>query len=389
MTALLPDRPVAVVRPRWSREYDACRGWGDAADPHPCLHPDGAEFDAGRCYRCHVQHASWEAARQAAALPPAPIPVPEAAPVAPAPTAEAVGCPGWEDVGGAHRRCRTPIREVDAAQLAREGRCPRCLRLARGVELARHLATDEGAGEAPGATPAATAPETAAPPAEVAAPPIEPRGWSWHYDRCVNCGTTEGRYASRGCCSSCYPRAVVKGYTGRIGPALSPRMSKAEQRALVDAYLATLDTPAAPVPADPDPVLARESGAASLAPAVAPELPPVPTPVPIPAPVDPPLPDPAPDPATAALVGYRAEEEPATPARYFVYYSVGKGRFRAWQGGGELARCWRVSGRTFASEAAAASLAEALNEVTNYRQDKRGDLALILMALNGAAGQGA
>lgn len=225
---------VSVARPRWSREFASCRGWGAGDDTRPCDNPDGAEFAAGRCYRCHVAHARWEARRQSAALPPALL----------------------------------------------------------------------------GSPPALPDPEPEAAPPDPPAPAIVPRDWTKHYDRCVQCRRTDRPHRACGLCTDCYPASLKSHYTGRKGPTLSRAMNEAEQRAVVDAYLATIDAapPVAPDPApdpapppappavEPERVAAFVADMAPILAAVDPESPPDPAPVPTPPPVDPPV-DPAPEPA--------------------------------------------------------------------------------------------
>ena len=39
---------------RWSREHDACRGWGPEDDHHPCASPHLPHNAGGRCIRCYA-----------------------------------------------------------------------------------------------------------------------------------------------------------------------------------------------------------------------------------------------------------------------------------------------------------------------------------------------
>lgn len=44
---------------RWSREYAACRGYGDEANPQPCGSPILPHAGNGRCSRCYQLHRKY------------------------------------------------------------------------------------------------------------------------------------------------------------------------------------------------------------------------------------------------------------------------------------------------------------------------------------------
>lgn len=78
---------------RWSRDHDACRGWGPEDQPNPCQTTGALHAAKGRCTRCDSKHRRWledRAVMEEAGYPAdtlAPAPAAEKAAPRPAPEA--------------------------------------------------------------------------------------------------------------------------------------------------------------------------------------------------------------------------------------------------------------------------------------------------------------
>lgn len=252
-----------------------CRGWaGPDGTRHTCQTRTMPQHWDGQCHPCSLQEALAQREQAAgvgvggddlgATPATAPILRVEMAPVARQWHRDYQACRGWgSDRAEAHHACTH--RDADHFDA---GRCWYCHTkhnrwLARGGQEAASPAV------APELPPVDSAPAVAA---AVAVPTVvEPRGWSLHYDWCVQCGTDVGEPGPLGLCKArCYPASGRAGYAGRKGPNLGGIRDRVTQRRLVDAYLATIERPgreaaitkATPVVAPPSPVVAVQPVAA-------------------------------------------------------------------------------------------------------------------------------
>jgi len=225
-----------------------CRGWaGPDGAHHACQTRTMPQHWDGQCHPCSQQEALAQreqaagvgVGRDEVGATPATAPILRVNVQATARQwhRDYAACRGWgADREGAHHACTH--RDADHFDA---GRCWYCHTehnrwLARGGQEAASPA------EAPELLPVDPAPAVAVP--TVAVPTVvEPRGWSLHYDWCVNCGCDDRKPASLGLCVACYPLSTQRRYQGRKGPNLLGIRDRVEQRRMVDAYLATIERP--------------------------------------------------------------------------------------------------------------------------------------------------
>lgn len=195
----------------------------------------------------------------------------------PAPSPVRFVCRGWEDITGRHLNCMTTNRPHH-----KDGRCAPCSesqRLAHDAKRDLFPSLNDVLDErtplevlaARSVVAAELAHRKTPPPAPIVAPvdryaPFTPRQWSKHYDWCVNCGHDDREAKHSGLCLVCYPQSLLTRYTGNKGPSLGGALTDAQQRAKVDAYLATITRPvvAAAEPAAPPPPVAPSAEADDL-----------------------------------------------------------------------------------------------------------------------------
>lgn len=208
---------------------------------------------------------------------------------------------GWT---GKYKACRDCGRRNEME--IEDGICLSCYREQYGPAGLRM------AGARREAAPKATLTAVSAPPAPpptVTAQSATARPWHPDYpDGCVNCGTTEKSYQSRGLCGSCGPLSRKPGYTGKIGRK-KVRVGREwvweDEAAQAEAARIAGDLERIGAPLDDDgKVRLREVCADRAAPSTFADVPPIPPPAP-PAP----LPDPPAAPAASAPLA-----EPRVPA---------------------------------------------------------------------------